>query len=79
MEKTHHEQKPIMLPKYIIDSQVGGKEVYKMEGKFAEIIVNIYFRHSSVHCNVEMFFPQHFFGCLVYFVISYKYDNLFIL
>jgi nitric oxide reductase large subunit len=26
-------------------------------GKFAEITVNIYFRHSSVHGNVEMFFP----------------------
>lgn len=39
----------------------GGNEVYKTEGKFSEITVNIYFRHSSRQGNIEMFFPQHFF------------------
>lgn len=43
----------------------GGNEVYKTVGEFAEITVNIYFRHSSVHGKVEMlsspsisFYPQ---------------------
>lgn len=50
-----------MLPEYVVDSQMGGNEVYKTVGKFAEITVNIYFRHSSVHGKVEIFFfPQHF-------------------
>lgn len=49
-----------MLPKYVVDSQMGENEVYETVGKFAEITVNIYFRHSSVHCDIEMFFPQHF-------------------
>lgn len=35
----------------------GGNEVYKTVGEFAEITVNIYFRHSSVHGKVEMLFP----------------------
>lgn len=60
-ENAHCEQKPITFPEYVVDSQMGVNELCKTVGKFAEITVNIYFRHSSVHGNVRMFSPQHFF------------------
>lgn len=49
-----------MQLEYIADSQMGGKEVYKTVGTFAEIKVNIYSGHSSGR-DVEMFLPQCFF------------------
>lgn len=52
-----------MLLGYVVVSflKSGGNEVYKRVRKFAEITVNIYFRHSSGHGNIEMLFLQHFF------------------
>lgn len=49
-----------MQLEYIADSQMGGNEVHKTVGTFAEIKVNIYSGHSS-GCDVEMFLPQCFF------------------